>query len=217
MGTSTDMANTNAPFGLRFIGLQGGGVTNSSNQERRNAILYSNTTAIYTGDLIKMQSTGYLAQWTATTAVSQCWGVFAGCRYASNSQQTIVPQKYWPGTDAASGTVLAQYIPAVLSPAPLFVIQTDSTGITVADIGANADINVGTGSTVTGMSGSYLDTGTLNTTATLPLRIIDLWANWSMGNSAEGAGGSSSLAPGTQAGAYNWAVVAINVTGSTGI
>lgn len=211
------MANTNAPFGLKFIGLQGGGVTNASNQERRNAILSSNATAIYTGDLIKIQSTGYLAQWSATTAASQCWGVFNGCRYYSNSQQTIAPNKYWPGTDAASGTVLAQYIPAVLSPTPLFVIQTDATGITNADIGANADVNVGTGSTLTGQSGMYLDTGTLATTATLPLRIIDLWANWAMGGPVEGAGSSSTLVGGTQAGAYNWAVVAINVTGSTGI
>ena len=211
------MANSNSPFGLRFIGLNGGGVTNSSNQERRNAILSTNNTAIYTGDLIKMQSTGYLAQWTASTAVSQCWGVFAGCKYTSNSQQTVVPQKYWPGTDAASGSISAQYIPGILSPSPLFIIQTDSTGITLADIGANADIVVGTGSTLTGMSGSYLDVSTLNTTATLPLRIIDLWTNWSMGNSPSGAGTSSTLAPGTQAGAYNWAVVALNVTGSTGI
>lgn len=211
------MANTNAPFGLRQIGLNGAPVTNFAMQERRNAILYSNGTAIYTGDLIKMQNSGYMAQWTATTAVSQCWGVFGGCRYYSNSQQTIAPNKYWPGTDAASGTVLAQYIPAILSPAPLFVIQTDATGITLADIGANADIVVGTGSTTTGQSGSYLDTGTLNTTATLPLRIVDLWANVAMGGPVEGAGSSSTLIPGTQAGAYNWAVVALNVTGTTGI
>lgn len=214
------MANQNSPFGLRPIGPAGGGPYNANLQERRNGILYSNATAIYTGDLVKMQNTGYMAQWTATTAVSQCWGVFRGCRYFSNSQQTIVPQKYWPGTDAASGTVLAQFIPAALAPLQYYVIQTDSTGITLADIGANADIVVGTGSTLTGFSGSYLDTGTLNTTATLPLRIIDLWANWvttMAGGGTEGAGAGSTLAPGTQAGAYNWAVVAINSTGTTGI
>ena len=128
-----------------------------------------------------------------------------------------MPQKYWPGTDAASGTVLAQYVPAAITPTPLFVIQTDATGITVADIGANADITVGTGSTTTGFSASVLNTGSLNTTATLPLRVVDLWANYSMGNWPTGAGGSSSLAPGTQAGAYNWAVVAINNMGTTGV
>ena len=55
------------------------------------------------------------------------------------------------------------------------------------------------------------------TAVTAPLQLVDLWVNWSMGNSPEGAGTSSTLAPGTQAGAYNWAVVAINNTGSQGI
>ena len=38
-----------------------------------------------------------------------------------------------------------------------------------------------------------------------------------MGNSPTGAGTSSTLAPGTQAGAYNWAIVAINTYGNQGI
>lgn len=214
------MANSNAPYGLRFIGLNGSPPVNASLRERRNAILSTNTTAIYTGDLIKISANGYLYQWTATTAAYLCYGVFMGCRYASNSQQTIVPQKYWPGTDAASGTVLAQYYSAMLSPSALFVIQTDATGITVADIGANADIAVGTGSTTTGFSGSYLDTSTLTTATTAPLRIVDLWANWSMAGASggvEGAGTGSSLAAGTQAGAYNWAVVALNNVGAQGV
>jgi hypothetical protein len=211
------MANTNSPFGLRFIGLMGSPVTNAALMESRNAILYSNTGAIFTGDLVRRSANGYLYAWVAATGVSQCVGVFRGCRYASAAQQTIVPNKYWPGSDGASGTVLAQYIPAKLAPPPLFVIQTDATGITVADIGANADIVVGSGSTSTGFSASYLDTTTLNTTNTLPLTIVDLWANYSMGNAPESAGSSSSLAPGTQAGAYNWAVVAINSMSTTGI
>jgi len=210
------MANTNAPFGLRQIGLNGSPTTNFSMAELRNGISSANATAIYTGDLIKMLSTGFVAQWTAGTAASQAWGIFSGCRYVSNSQQMPVPNKYWPGTDAASGSVLLQYIPGILSPAPLFVIQTDATGITSADIGANADIVVGTGSTTSGMSGSYLDVSTLATTATLPLRIVDLWANRAMGGN-ETAGVGSALLPGTQAGAYNYAVVALNVSSSTGI
>jgi hypothetical protein len=211
------MANTNAPFGLRFIGLMGSPVTNASLMERRNAIISSNGTAIYTGDLTRISANGYWYQWAAATGVSQCVGVFAGCRYASNSQQTVVPQKYWPGTDAASGSVLGQVIPTQLTAPPLFIIQTDATGITLADIGANADIVVGSGSAITGFSGSYLDTTTINTTNTLPLKIVDLWANYLTGNSPEGAGSSSTLAPGTQAGAYNWAVVAINSMSTTGV
>lgn len=211
------MANQNQPFGLRYIGLMGSPPTNAALMERRNAILSTNTTAIYTGDLIRISANGYLYQWTATTASYLCYGVFRGCRYASNSQQTVVPQKYWPGTDAASGSIMAQYVPTMLSPSPLFVIQTDSTGVALADIGLNFDIAVGSGSTVTGMSGSYLDVSSGTTATTAPLRLVDLWANYSMGNSPEGAGSSSTLAAGTQSGAYNWAVVAINNTGQQGV
>ena len=211
------MANTNAPFGLRFIGVMGSPPTNAALREKRNGILSTNTTPIYTGDLILQSADGYLYQWTATTANYLCYGVFAGCRYASSSQQTTVPQKYYPGTDAASGSILAQFYQGALATPALFVIQTDATGITLADVGANADIIVGTGSTLTGRSGSYLDTTSIATNITRPLRIIDLWANWSMGNSPEGAGTGSSLAPGTQSGAYNWAVVALNNMGQQGV
>lgn len=201
------MANTNAPFGLKFLGLNGSPVTNSANVTLKNGILYSDTTKIYSGDLIKMQNSGYVAQWTATTAVSQLWGVMFGCKYYSASQNNILQSPYWVGGDASSGTVDVNYLPGVLSPPGEFLIQTDSTGITNADIGINADIVVGTGSTVGGcFSGSYLDHTTYNTTATLPLRIVDLWANRAPAGT-----------PGTAAGAYNWAVVALNVTGSTGI
>lgn len=203
------MANVNSPFGLRYLGMAGSPPSNSAMQERRNAILSTDTTAIYTGDLVRQSANGYWVQWTATTPANLCVGVFAGCRYASNSQQTVVPQKYWPGTDAASGTVLAQVVPN--NGGPLFVIQTDSTGVTLAEIGLNFDIAVGTGSTLTGFSGAYLDVTTSTTATTAPLKLVDLWTNYSMGNNPEGAGSSSTLAPGTQAGAYNWAVVQLNI------
>lgn len=211
------MANTNAPFGLRFLGMVGSPPTNASIRERRNGILSTGTTAIYTGDLIKKSADGYLYQWTSGSSAYLMRGIFAGCRYASSSQQTTVPQKYYPGTDAVSGSILAQYEENCLSGPALYVIQTDSTGVTLADIGMNFDIVVGTGSTLTGKSGSYLDVGSITTATTAPLQLYDLWTNWSMGNSPEGAGTSSSLASGTQAGAYNWAVVMTNVFGNQGI
>ncbi len=211
------MANTNAPFGLRFVGMKGSPPTNSALRERRNGILSTNTTAIYTGDLIKKSADGYLYQWTSGSSAYLVQGVFAGCRYSSSSQQTPVPSKYYPGTDAASGSILAQYEESSLAPSALYVIQTDSTGVVLADIGMNFDVIVGTGSALTGRSGTYLDVGSITTAVTAPLQLVDLWVNWSMGNSPEGAGTSSTLAAGTQAGAYNWAVVAINTFGSQGI
>lgn len=203
------MANTNSPFGLKQIGLNGSSSAPTMGQTTlKNGILYTDTTKSFFGDLLKMQSTGYVTQWTATTAVSQLWGIMLGCKYTSTSQNNILYSPYWVGADAVSGSVDVQFLPGINSTPGLFVIQTDSTGITLADIGANADVVVGTGSTYGACySGSYLDHTTLATTATLPLRVVDLWSNY--------AGGQ--IGPGTAAGAYNWAVVALNVQGSTGI
>lgn len=212
------MANTNVPFGLQFLGYKGSPPTNSALRERRNGILSTNTTAIYFGDLIKKSADGYLYQWTSGSSAYLAQGVFVGCKYSSSSQQTVVPQPYWPGTDAASGSISIKYQDSALAPSALYKIQTDSTGVTLADIGMNFDIVVGSGSTLGGAkSGSYLDVGSITTATTAPLQLVDLWVNWSMGNSPGGAGTSSTLAPGTQAGAYNWAVVAINTFGSQGI
>jgi len=45
----------------------------------------------------------------------------------------------------------------------------------VTDYGKNADIVIGTGNTVTGLSANELDTSTIATTAALNLKIIGLW------------------------------------------
>jgi len=192
--------------------MNGGAVTASSMVERRNGILSTNATAIYTNDMVMRSSNGYIYQWVAGTTARPL-GVFAGCRYVSNSQQTPVPQKYWPGTDAASGSVLAQYYPLMLTAPALYVIQSDATGVTQANLGFNCDIVVGTGSTLNGFSGSYLDTTTISTTNTLPLTIVDLWTNYTTAGASGGsevAGAGSTFISGTQSGAYNWVVVAIN-------
>ena len=198
------MANTNAPFGLRQVGLNGSPVTNFSNATRLGGIDKDDSTAIFCGDLLKRLDTGYLAQYTNGTAVSQVWGVFTGCAYYSLSQAARVFNRYWPGTDAA-GDVDCFYIPFQQTPNPLFVIQSGSAGISFADIGANADIVVGSGSTTSGFSGSYLST--VVTTATVPLTIVDLWTT-------SNAGG---VGPGITAGAYNWVLVSANSNQITGL
>lgn len=167
------------------------------------------TTAIYTGDPVKLLSTGYIAQWSAGTAVSQLAGIFWGCRYLSTSLGRVITNNYWPGSDA-SGDVTALVIPCVFNVPQYFVVQTDSTGATFADKYRNYDVALGTGSTANGRSGAYLDLSTGNTTATLPFRLVDLWG----GTPPSGRGNVGS---GTESGAYNWVIVAANVTGTTGL
>ena len=201
------MANTNAPFGLEFIAT----MSSTPNFELVPIIIdKDDTTKIYRNDLVKMLSTGYGAQWTATTAVSQLGGIFKSCTFRSTSEGKIVHRNYWPGADAADD-VTAWCYPVQFGGPLYFRAQTDATGAVFADKYANVDIVVGTGSTDTALSGSYIDISTLAATATLPFRIIDLWG----GTPPAGRGNKG---PGTQSGAYNWVIVAANIgAGTTGL
>jgi hypothetical protein len=78
-----------------------------------------------------------------------------------------------------------------------FVAQTDATGLTQAEVNSNISYVIGTGNTANGLSGAYLDSTTLNTTSTLAFRVV--------GIVTQPPGG-----PGTEAGAYNYAIVAFN-------
>jgi phosphopentomutase len=72
----------------------------------------------------------------------------------------------WGGTDHTR-----EYIPVLFFGKP---VKAGSVGRreTFADIGQNADVALGTGSAYNGQSGCYLNVGTLNTTATLPFRVV---------------------------------------------
>lgn len=201
------MANTLAPFGARPVGGADGAAPTFGMTTR--LIAYNDTTKIYRGDLVKALNTGYIAQWTAATAVSQAAGIFWGCKYYSQSQQTTVYSKYWPGADVGTNAVVTAYlIPINTAVPPKFYIQTANSSttavaVTLADIGQNADVAMGTGSTLSGNSAMYLDINTFGTTATLPFRIVDL---------GPAAGNGSDAAS-----AYNIVTVQANIYQETGI
>jgi hypothetical protein len=207
------MANTNAPFGLRWLGLTGGSAAPTASQVIAR-IAYNNTQAIYEGDPVMMLATGYIDQWDAGTAVSQLWGTFVGCEY-QGSNGSWTRGNYWPGGgNAGTADVIAHIVPGILSVPSLYVIQTDATGVTQADVGANFDFDVANGSAYTGMSGFVLNASAgAAVTATLPMRLMGLWSNWNSVSS-----GTPNVGPGTEAGAYNWAVVSLNSgAGTTGL
>ena len=182
------MANTNAPFGFRQYSGTGSAPTY---EQVAMTIASNNTTAVYFGDPVVPLNTGYITQ--ASSNSVQIAGIFVGCKYLSTSQKRTVWSNYWPGSDASSA--VEAYV--VNDPNAKFVAQSDATGVAFADINANIGFAIGTGNTATGISGAYLDTSTLNTTNTLPFRVVALVQN---------PPGSA----GTEAGAYNWAVVAFN-------
>lgn len=191
------MANTNAPFGFRSY--QGQGPAPTYNNFAM-LIASNNTTPIFNGDAVIQLATGYIGQATAGTATLA--GVFIGCRYTSVSQKRTVWMPYWPGSDA-TGDVEAYVIN---DPNTLFVAQAGGTAIGIADIGANIQLNVGTGNTSTGISGMYVETPAV--TATLPFRIVGLVT------APPGANGTDLTTP------YNQVILAPNnwaLKNSTGI
>lgn len=160
------MANTNAPFGFRNVGTLTG-TPNFRMSERK--IASTNGTAIYFGDAVvpvTSTATGYIKQATASTVAMA--GIFYGCYYYSTSQRKLIFNNYWPGSDA-TGDVTAMVQD---DPVGLFQVQSASAGLPFAKVGQNVQLNVGTGSTVTGQSGMYVESPA--TTATLPFIIVDV-------------------------------------------
>jgi hypothetical protein len=203
------MANVFAPFGLKpYFGADGAAPTFGLGARPR-LIAYNDTTKIYKGDPVKALNTGYVAQWTAATGVSQLAGVFWGTEYYSVSTKQPYFNNYWPGADVATDAkVTAQLIPVNTAVPPMFLIQTANSSttavaVTVADIGTNADVALGTGNTNTGFSGAYLDINTFNTTSTLPFKIVDIYQGAGNGNDATSA--------------YNYVIVQANIYSEAGI
>lgn len=182
------MANTAAPMG--FMQDRGTGSTPTYEIVWRKA--QYNATAMYFGDPVTSQTDGTIA--IASAGTTQIAGIFQECRYLSVSQQRIVWSKYWPGSDVASGNYVDVGI--VADPNAQFLVQSGSVGLTLADVGANIQFNLGTGSTITGLSGAYIETP--NTTNTLPFRVLGIVTTPVLG----------AIAP--VEGAYAWAYVGFN-------
>lgn len=182
------MANTFAPFG--FLQDFGTGSTPTYEQVTRSA--QYNASAIYSGDPVTSQTDGTIA--ISSPGTTQIAGIFAGCKYLSVSQKRTVWNNYWPGSDVASGQYVECYI--INDPNANFLCQSDATGLTLADVGANVQFAIGTPSALTGRSGAYVTAP--NTTPTLPFRVKSIVTTPVLGiaNPVEGA--------------YAYAIVAFN-------
>lgn len=193
------MANTFAPFGFSPSSTSNGPM-NFRLSTRRIA---STATAIYHGDAVvpvtSPSTNGYIKQATASTVPLA--GIFWGCKYLSTSQKRTVWSNYWPGSDA-TGDVEAYVID---DPNTRFVVQTSGssfqitgtpTTFTSSPVGEYAQLNVGAGSSSTGISGMYLDS--INTTATFPFIIVDVVLD------PPGSNGSDATSN------YNYVVVGFN-------
>lgn len=188
------MANTFAPFGFR----QYQGLGSAPTYEQVATFCAYDTNAMYFGDPVyRDATTGGVKPDTPGAGILA--GIFVGCKYLSVSQKRTVWSNFWGDADVASPNLVECYI--VNDPNARFLAQvggSTSVGLTAADIGANVQFAYGTPSTATGISGAFINIAVSPAaTATLPFKVVSLVTQ------PPGANG-------TEAGAYNYAVVAFN-------
>jgi len=192
------MANTNTPFGFR----QWSGTGSAPTYEQLAVPVQYNAGAIYFGDPVVALTDGTYSVASSNSAANGIGGIFVGCKYLSVAQKRTVWSNYWPGSDVASTNYVEAYI--VNDPNAKFLVQSDATGVTLAGLNANIGFAIGTGNAANGISGAYVDVSTINTTNTLPFRIISLVVD------PPGSNGTQTVAGGYASGAYNYVVVAFN-------
>jgi len=165
------MANANSPRGLVPYAFASGAVYNGA--FNTYYVPAGNGTALYLGDPVTVidnsaDANGVPAVSIATAGGSNyITGAFAGI--VNNGGQLVIPLLqgqpiYLPASTAA-------YVAVTDDPNLLYMIQEN--GAMVAGAGSrNANLVAGSGSTITGLSGWQLNSSTLNTTATLQMRIL---------------------------------------------
>lgn len=159
------MSNYDAPFGLRPSR-----TSISSQQQNRYRIASGYATAIYQGDMVKMVTGGGIERVAAGDG-GLVLGVFNGCNYTDPTTGKPTWSNYYPGGVAAAD-IIADVID---DPNATFEVQADAA-FPVADLAGNFDIvdNSPVGDTTSGGSRAELDVTTGATTATLPLKAIDI-------------------------------------------
>ena len=159
------MANKDAAFGAKPVRHLTGGTIRAN--EWKIIGDGTSSTAIFTGDFVKLLGSGYI---DAAAAGERMLGVFAGCKY-TDSSGNIVFKRYYP---ASTTTLGSGDITAYVYDAPHTVFAVQSAGSTVfADLGNLGNHVAGTGSTSTGQSAHEIN-GTTGT-GTAGLRVLGLY------------------------------------------
>lgn len=158
------MPNVSRASGLRPVRRVAGGGYDA--QVEQFAVLASDSTALFVGDVVKGAGTadanGVLAVTRVTANTDLPLGVIVG-RIPDYSNLNL-PGGYRAASTAATLQVLAD-------PDVVYEVQANAATV-LADVGLNVGLTFTAGSAVTGISGMQADMSTKATTATLPLKII---------------------------------------------
>lgn len=173
-----------APYGLKPVNLIGGQVFAGATRQLPIAVSY--TTPIYNGGVVTLVAGGTIENSPLAddaTPLAGVVGVFLGCSYINPSTKQLTFSQYWPGVAGATNIL------AFVADDPDQLYKAVNVAGTTADgaasgllpaylgqtmVGSNARLVLNTGSSTTGDSkvGIYSAAGA--TTASLPLRIVDV-------------------------------------------
>lgn len=159
------MANVNAPAGMLPVRYASGAPY--SGAANVYYVPASDATALFRGDpVIIAGSADANGVPSVTRATAGTAGRITGVVVGIVPSPSITTQHRPASTEC--------YVLVADDPTLLFEIQEDAVGgaLAAADVGLNADLVAGAGSTVTGLSGFQLDSSTKAVTATLQLRIV---------------------------------------------
>jgi hypothetical protein len=162
-----------APYGLKPINSIDG--KPYAGAIRQIPVAASFATAIFNGDTVQIDSTGYLVLSTTTNS-GAIVGVCVGGQYVNSSGQTVQGQ-YIPAAISTSTNPAYAYV--VDDPMALFKVAVVSSGTTMSSagrtvVGSNLALVLNAGSTTNGDSAYAVTLTGAGTTATIPIRVIDV-------------------------------------------
>lgn len=161
-----------APYGLKPVNSLDG--KPYAGAIRQIPVATGFATAIFNGDTVLI-SDGYLIKSTTTNS-GGIVGVVVGGQYVNSNGQTVQGQ-YIPALAATASNAAYAYV--VDDPNALFKVAVVTSGTTMgtasrADVGSNVPLVLNAGSTTTGDSAFAVTLTGAGTTATIPLRVIDV-------------------------------------------
>jgi hypothetical protein len=132
-------------------------------------------TAIFDGDTVVINSDGFLVKSTTTNS-GDIVGVCMGGQYVNSSGQTVQGQ-FIPALASTASNLALAYV--VDDPMALFKVAVVTSGTTMGTagrtvVGSNVALVLNAGDTATGNSAFGVTLTGAGTTATIPLRVIDV-------------------------------------------
>jgi hypothetical protein len=132
-------------------------------------------TAIFDGDTVVINSDGFLVKST-TTDSGNIVGVCMGGQYVNSNGQTVQGQ-FIPALASTATNLALAYV--VDDPMALFKVAVVTSGTTMGTagrtvVGTNLALVLNAGNTTTGNSAFAVTLTGAGTTATLPIRVIDV-------------------------------------------